>query len=296
MDSEQLRYFVSAAQSLNFSEAARRHFISQPAISHHISALESELGVELFLRVGRQVLLTSSGELFLKEALELLKRMDEASERVRWHRDGKVGQISLCLVDSSHMAFVKCLRVFSERYPDVQSDVKTLSGMEQSLMISEGRGEIFFTVEPIISNYDAMEYVISDDDRYCLAVPKSMGIPFGEPDFQALRDVPVAATGFTDAPILHSQIMSICANRNFKPRLVNYYNRMRSALLAVSAGAAVSILPYSLCGLYSLENIDCIPIPGDDAVLHSVIAWRKDETNETALKFRDIVLELYPKE
>ena len=57
MDINQLKYFITVAQTLNFSEAARRHKITQPSISHHINELEKRVGVKLFLRDKRRVTL-----------------------------------------------------------------------------------------------------------------------------------------------------------------------------------------------------------------------------------------------
>jgi DNA-binding transcriptional LysR family regulator len=61
MDINQLKYFIAVAQTLNFSEAARRSGISQPSISHSISELEKQLGAQLFIRSKRNVMITDAG-------------------------------------------------------------------------------------------------------------------------------------------------------------------------------------------------------------------------------------------
>ena len=72
MDSTKLKYFVSAAHRLNFSEVAKLFFISQPTVSHQIDLLEQELGVKLFYRNGKRLELTSEGAYFLPLAEKLL--------------------------------------------------------------------------------------------------------------------------------------------------------------------------------------------------------------------------------
>ena len=62
MDINQLKYFITVTQTLNFSEAARRHGISQPSISHHINELEKQVGAKLFLRDKHRVTLTAAGQ------------------------------------------------------------------------------------------------------------------------------------------------------------------------------------------------------------------------------------------
>ena len=65
MDIDQLRYFVTAAETLNFTEAARRHFISQPAVSSQISALERSLKVKLFRRSSQTTVFRGEDECVL---------------------------------------------------------------------------------------------------------------------------------------------------------------------------------------------------------------------------------------
>ena len=69
MNTEQLRYFVSVARYRNFTETAREFYVTQPAVTHQISALEREVGARLFLRTTRNVSLTRAGELFLELSL-----------------------------------------------------------------------------------------------------------------------------------------------------------------------------------------------------------------------------------
>ncbi len=75
MDHARLKYFVSAAQCLNFTEVAKNNFISQPSVSHQISLLESELGVSLFIREGKRLRLTNEGEYCIRLVSEVLKQV-----------------------------------------------------------------------------------------------------------------------------------------------------------------------------------------------------------------------------
>ena len=80
MNLNKLQYFLSVAECLNFTEAARRHYISQTAMSQQILALEQELGVTLFHRSRRQVTLTPAGTALVAEAQKLLAQYDSLLE------------------------------------------------------------------------------------------------------------------------------------------------------------------------------------------------------------------------
>lgn len=83
MELEQLRMFVSAAESGSFSAAGRELYTSHSTVSRAVSALEKELGVTLISRSNRVLGLTAAGELLLEEARELLKRAEELREKLR---------------------------------------------------------------------------------------------------------------------------------------------------------------------------------------------------------------------
>jgi DNA-binding transcriptional LysR family regulator len=77
-----LRYFVAVAEELHFTRAAKRLFVSQPALSKQIGQLEQSLKVQLFERDRRRVELTAAGRELLGHARELLRQWDEAQRAV----------------------------------------------------------------------------------------------------------------------------------------------------------------------------------------------------------------------
>src|SRR5438105_2344101 len=83
MELRQLRYFVAVAEEANISRAAQKIFLTQPALSRQIKALEEEIGQCLLERQAHSIRLTPVGEALLLEARDLLERADQALERVR---------------------------------------------------------------------------------------------------------------------------------------------------------------------------------------------------------------------
>ena len=83
MELRQLRYFVAVAETGNISRAAQKIFLTQPALSRQIKALEDEMGLGLFERSAHSIKLTAAGEVMLREAREILGHADRLRERVR---------------------------------------------------------------------------------------------------------------------------------------------------------------------------------------------------------------------
>ncbi len=78
MELRHLRYFVAVGQALNFTKAAMRLHLAQPALSRQVSDLEGELGVDLLKRTSHGVVLTPEGKLFLEAARGILERVDDS--------------------------------------------------------------------------------------------------------------------------------------------------------------------------------------------------------------------------
>ncbi len=95
MELRHLRYFLAVGEALNFTKAAARLRVAQPALSRQIQDLEDEIGVDLLHRSSRGVTLTAEGKLFLEEVRELLKHADESIERVRALARGEYGELRI---------------------------------------------------------------------------------------------------------------------------------------------------------------------------------------------------------
>mgnify|MGYP000273188610 CR=1 FL=1 len=80
MNTRQVEYFLAVAEELNFTRAAERLFVSQTAVTQQIKALEEQLGVKLFERTKKKVVLTPAGMIFQGESRELLQHFKENFE------------------------------------------------------------------------------------------------------------------------------------------------------------------------------------------------------------------------
>src|SRR5690348_13840415 len=98
MDLRRIRHFIVLAETLNFSRAAERLHIAQPALSVSIQKLEAELGTKLFERTSTGVLLTVSGEAALLEARRLLLHGDQMIRVARDAAQGTGGRLRIGFV------------------------------------------------------------------------------------------------------------------------------------------------------------------------------------------------------
>ncbi len=95
MNDFRIKVFLSVARHLSFTKASKELFISQPAISKHISEIESLYGIQLFLRANNKISLTKEGELFYKYAEEISLKYRELAYEVSQLTSNNRGKLSI---------------------------------------------------------------------------------------------------------------------------------------------------------------------------------------------------------
>ncbi len=129
MNLYQLRYFVTLAKFQHYMKASEQLCITQPSLSHAISALEKELGVKLFEKDGRNVILTKCGKNFLKDAEHTLQLLDSSVERLKSSAQGN-GRLDIGLLPTLGTDFVpRLIRGFLTAYPDKTIDFHFYNGL-----------------------------------------------------------------------------------------------------------------------------------------------------------------------
>ena len=123
MELRQLKYFVKAAELLNFSEAAKALFVTQSTLSQQIRQLEQEMGVQLFQRNSHMVMLTESGQELLPLAQHTLHSADSCQERMNDLQQLLVGTLNIGVTFTFSPMLTETLLAFMKRYPKVRLNI-----------------------------------------------------------------------------------------------------------------------------------------------------------------------------
>jgi DNA-binding transcriptional LysR family regulator len=145
MELRQLEYFVAVAGELNFSRAAQRIHVVQSALSASVARLEKELGVELFDRSKRQIMLTAPGEVFLQHAREVIHTAQRAQSSVADYRDQLTGTVTLgTLMSWGRLNLAAVLEEFRRLHPLVTVQLRqSLTGSAGHLdAIADGKMDL----------------------------------------------------------------------------------------------------------------------------------------------------------
>lgn len=126
IDLVKLNSFLHAAENMSFSEAAKHLHITQPTISHHIKALERDLGVKLFNRSGSNLKLTEAGRLLMPRARKLIRQSIEIEEVMASLQREIVGHLRIACSTTAGKYILPLLAArFCQRYPGIRVSILT---------------------------------------------------------------------------------------------------------------------------------------------------------------------------
>ncbi len=145
MELRQLRYFVAVAETGNITTAAKKIFLTQPALSRQIKALENEVGQCLLERRAHSIHLTPVGEGLLREARELLQHADQVLERVRTTGRGVRLRVGYAPSLASGILSV-AVENFTQTHPDAKVELFDLSTGEMLAELESKKLDIILTV------------------------------------------------------------------------------------------------------------------------------------------------------
>jgi len=182
METQNLKAFIAVAQHQSFSKAAETLFITQPAVSKRIAALEQELDTPLFDRIGRQPQLTEAGRALFPRAQSVLLELDDAQRAL----NNLTGAISgkLSIGTSHHIGLHRLapvLRSFASEFPEVQLDIRFLDSEEGCNLVEQGVLELAIVTLPS-ADYPKLDLTEIWDDPLSLIASKDHPLANGSPN------------------------------------------------------------------------------------------------------------------
>ncbi|MDD3180954.1 MAG: LysR substrate-binding domain-containing protein [Opitutaceae bacterium] len=266
MELRHLRYFQAVAEALNFSRAAEKLRVAQPALSRQIQGLEHELGVRLFDRNRVRVQLTDAGRTFYTHVCKVLAQVDIAVASVRDTTRGVGGR--LIISNDWRLAIhliLETIAEFRQIYPGVDVELVDLPITQQLAAVRAGRVHLCFQpreVVPARGDLAALPilhttFVLVVSRSHRLARRRSIGLA-------ELRD-----ETFIGITVSHSKakshntyIVKMCRTAGFAPIFgPQKASSLESLLAAISAGFGITLLPDFICPpahpLLSFVPTDC---------------------------------------
>ena len=186
MELRQLRYFVTVAKTLNFSEAAKSLFITQGTLSQQIKQLEDELGCDLFVRSSHSVSLTEAGAEMLPLAQSTLEDSAECFQRISDLKKGVAGTLNIGLTTSFRGILNNALKIYLKEYPNVKLDIDYNNIGELVSMLEAHEIDFFIAFKSAVQ-YDEIETFPILDSELCAVMSKDH--PLADRESLTLQDL-----------------------------------------------------------------------------------------------------------
>jgi LysR family hydrogen peroxide-inducible transcriptional activator len=168
----QLQYVVAVAETLSFRRAAERCFVSQPSLSAQVAEVESALGVQLFERDRRRVLLTPAGEAVVARARTVLVAVEDLVTAARGHLDPLAGTLRLGVIPTIGPYLLPDLDPALRRaFPKLT--LRWTEDKTESLVAAVETGELDAALVALEAELGDLEHAVVGEDAFVLATATS---------------------------------------------------------------------------------------------------------------------------
>ncbi len=241
-----IKYFLAVAKDLHFRKAAERLFISQPGLSRQIKQMEDDLGLLLFERHNRKVILTKAGE-YLKEELTLnLKSLEHTFYHAKLLNDGKKGDLKFGYVGSAMQNIIPNLLIaFKKEHPNVLFNLKEMDNHRQIEGLLSYEIDLGFVRLDRVPKELEIKPILKEN--FCLVLPYDHIID--KEDFETLYQLKKESFILFDpkySATYFEKVMQIFDDSGFSPIVSHNTIHASSIYKLVENNFGVSIVPKSL--------------------------------------------------
>jgi DNA-binding transcriptional LysR family regulator len=280
MELRHLRYFVAVAEELHFRRAAERLHVAQPAVSEQVRKLEDELGVRLLNRTQRSVSLTSAGSAVLEEARRVLMHAERAVAVARDTSSSAATRLRVgYLPDSLPAEVPRALQELGRTMPNLQVSFET--GAARKLIEEVRAKRLSAAVVSLPGPTAGLQRTMLGPQSAVIAMPvMHPHATNDEIDLERLAPERIVLLPREVNPAFYDGVLSLCRDAGLSPTILHTLEpRIELALLAVSSGDGLAILPESVAGAVAVAGIRLVPLVADRPICESAVLTDADSTD-----------------
>jgi DNA-binding transcriptional LysR family regulator len=243
VDLDNLKAFIGVARRKSFSLASEDLFITQPAVSKRVAALEAQIGASLFDRLGKNIQLTQAGRVLLPRAEQIVRQLEEARQEIADLSGDVRGELKVAT--SHHLGLHKLppvLRAFASAYPLVNLKFEFLDSEVALERVQRGLCELaVVTLAPEPVEQLEFEILWQDQLRFVTSLNSEL------PDNTNLITLSEAPAILPDLSTYTGRLVKRCFNERHLPLSINMTtNYLETIKMMVSVGLGWSVLPESM--------------------------------------------------
>ena len=296
MNIQHLKYFIAVGECLNFSEAAKTLFITQPSLSHVISKLENQIGAKLFIRNTKHVRLTQAGELLMPAAMDIVGKYESIIKELEKFSSQDKDTLKIGYVGTAfNRIFPWCIPVFQKEHPDTKVTLQRFDPGYFADAFDNDLIDIGFSHKIDAENARSLHYQKLFDVYLAVVVHKDHPLSrLDSVDLAALKTEPLIVPMESFSPNLHKKIMAVCAIHGFIPQISQRAQSIDVQFQMIDSKMGVAILPES-CRYLNYPNVRIVRIrDNNDLNIEAGFVW-KNKLKPRALELLELVNETISK-
>lgn len=284
MNIRNMKYFVDAVETENFTMVAKKNFISQTAISQQIIAIENEIGTSLFDRKGGCVKVNAQGMILYDFCRNTLASYQETVDRIKASIDIGKRNITIAITQVGSELLPDMLSAFSRKFADVTVKIKTTLLTEMPEMLKSG--EVDLAIGPVYDfvNSGALETEVLYSERSGIIISKSSSL--AEKKQITMDDIAretVIMLAREGAAKSREHLLGVFKDIGFNPARTIEVNDMKAQAVLVSAGMGIAFVSES--ANIDRENNIFSTVEGYDDAIDVALAWKKNTSDKSVRQF-----------
>ncbi|MBP2642838.1 MAG: transcriptional regulator AlsR family [Firmicutes bacterium] len=298
MTINQIKYFISVAKHLNFTKAAKEHYIAQTAISQQIINLEKELNTVLFHRNKRTVQLTKAGAIFYEEAQHIVSILENAilttQQTTQINSSNYQGALTIGFQHPHQTGLAASLvRNFCSTYPNVT--LKLMPDFRDNLPKALQEGDldlVFYAVETTNEIGDFSWKLIAHlfKNYLCAVVPTKH--PLAKKN--SVTRAALAHERFVhfdrhSSPMSYYRMLRDCEKCGFLPNIVAEATDPETLLFLVESGTGIAVIPRCFETNSNKDAVQFINLIGENETTDLVVMWRQNNYNPAISLFLSLI-------
>ncbi|OCT13596.1 LysR family transcriptional regulator [Paenibacillus pectinilyticus] len=287
MEIRQLEYFMTTCEELHFTRAAEKLGITQPTLSHQIKALENELNVRLFDRIGKKTMITEAGMILYQNCHKALGSLANAREQIQELQKVERGTLSIGALPGELNELVSSLLIdFHRNYPNIR--IKLIAHEDVVERVLQNELDFALSILPVEDD----KLVIKPLYREAFYFVTTANHPLS--GYQQINLEEVVTTPIVMFPETHRcrQLIDFtCKKEGLELKPFIETTTIDSLFNLVRSGIGATILSNTLIEMQQYEDLIIIPIVNPRLCREVAIVYHKDKyVGQAASGFIELIL------
>ncbi|RXT04324.1 LysR family transcriptional regulator [Ammoniphilus sp. CFH 90114] len=277
-----LRYFIKAAETLNFSKAAKELHISQPGLSQQMNTLENELGMKLFDRNTKKVSLTKEGEYLYQKLLPSFENIEKTIKELMDHQSIPQTLIRLSTVPSAASNWLPFLiKSLHKKYPNVKIHVQETTSSQAIEDVKQQKSHMAFIRTPIdislITDQGLKWLELSKHPLKLVVYSNHYLAECDSVDITLLKDEPFLHYDRIQAPALYFLLERACLTAGFLPRTICAGTEILTIENMIENELGITLMPEDMVRLLKSQHVKAIPLTDQTFTSSISVIWQDSQ-------------------